>query len=276
MKRAALLTLFALVAGCGGGDVSTSHDGPATPSTPPGDDDDDDAPPPAGDPAQLSITRFEQQVLAAFDPYEPDEQQATYLGQYGATYTVSNATLTSTDLTWTVDVRNDGADAVSPFSVDFFRNAASAPSGQLGDERQEIASLAAGAVETLTFVIENADPGARTAWAVADTSDAIPETDEGDNVSTPAPVSIVEDEDWFSVYQTTGYAVQATLDSLPADYDLELWFQDGTLLRRSEKTGTQAEQVSVTAGANGTYFLRIYGKAGARSRTPYRLRVTVP
>lgn len=272
---ALVVSLGLLTAGCVGS-VGTSQTGdqPDDPGPSQGDDD-DDGPSPA-EPAQLSITRFEVASAASTDDYEPNDTTAFYLGGYGFEYTIDDATLAPTDLTYTVEVTNSGAPVTAPFNVEFFRNAAAAPSNQLGDLRQEIPALDAGASAEIVFDVANAEPGMLQSWAAADVSNAIPESDENDNVSASIAAAVAVDVDVFSVFQTAGYPLTISLSQLPADYDLELIGPNGSVLARSENDGTASESLSGTVGANGRYQVRVYGIGTARSATPYRLVITVP
>lgn len=267
----AITGLFA--AGCAG-NVGTSQTGDQPPDPPQGDDDDDGSTPSA--PAQLTITRFEVSAAAGTDDYEPNDTTAFYLGGYGFEYTIDDATIAPTDLTYTVEVTNSGAPVTSPFNVEFFRNASVAPASQLGDVRQEIPALDTGASAEIVFDVANAEPGTLQSFAAADVSNVIPETDENDNVSGAVSAAVTLDVDVFSVFQTAGFALNISLSQLPADYDLELIAPNGTVLARSQNDGTAAESLSGTVSADGTYRIRVYGFGNARSATPYRLVITVP
>lgn len=264
-----------LLAGCGG-NVGTSQTGdqPNNPG-PYGDDDDHDGSTPA-DPAQLSITRFEVEAAKGADDYEPNDTTPFYLGGYGYEYTIDDATIAPTELVYTVEVTNTGAPVTSPFNVEFFRNAPSAPVNQLGDVSQEIPALDTGASAEVVFRVDDADPGAPISWAVADANDLVDETDESDNVSTSVTANVALDVDVFSVYQTANFALDIRLDQLPADYDLELVSPSGTVLARSQNDGLAAEALNGTVTQTGTYSIRVYGFGTARSAQPYRLVITVP
>jgi len=263
-----------VTAGCVG-NVGTSQTGDQ-PDDPPQGDDDDDGSTPAPEPAQLTITRFEVASAASTDDYEPNDATAFYLGGYGFEYTIDDATIAPTHLTYTVEVTNSGGPVTSPFNVEFFRNSPVAPSNQLGDVREEIPALGTGESAEIVFDVTNADPGALQSWAAADVSNVIPETDENDNVSTAVAAAVADDVDVFSVFQTAGYPLTIGLSQLPANYDLELIGPSGNVLARSANTGTSSESLSGTVGADGTYKIRVYGNGSARSATPYRLVITVP
>lgn len=269
-----LVGFVALAAGCGG-NVGTSQTGDQPNPGPSGDDDDDDGSTPA-QPAQLAITRFDVAAAAATDDYEPNDTTPFYLGGYGYEYTIDDATIAPTELVYTVEVTNTGAPVTSPFNVEFFRNAASAPLNQLGDVSQEIPALDTGASAEVVFQIADADPGTPMSWAVADANDLIDETDESDNVSTGVSTNVALDVDVFSVYQTANYALNIKLDQLPADYDLELVSPSGTVIARSQNDGLAAETLNGTVTATGRYSVRVYGFGTARSAQPYRLVITVP
>lgn len=278
MRRSMLVTLgfTALLAGCGGS-IGTSQTGDRPDDPPPsqGDDDDDDAPQQEL-PAQLAITRFEVSAGASTDDYEPNDTTAFYLGGYGYEYMIDDATIAPTDLTYTVEVTNTGSPITAPFNVEFFRNAAVAPANQLGDMRQEIPALDAGASAEVAFDVTDADPGTLLSWTVADASNLIPETDENDNTSTGITANVATDVDVFSVYQTAGYPLTVKLDQLPADYDLEILAPNGSVIATSANDGTAAENLSGTVNTTGRYSIRVKGFGNARSATPYRLVITVP
>lgn len=83
------------------------------------------------------------------------------------------------------------------------------------------------------------------------------------------------DVDFFRL-QTLVYAgdrLQADLYDLPHDYDLCLYNPNQSLAACSTNPGTASEQVVVTAGSLGYYYIKVYSAGGASSVVqPYRIR----
>lgn len=81
------------------------------------------------------------------------------------------------------------------------------------------------------------------------------------------------DVDWFKFSSTTSKKkVRVRIYNLPADYDLELYSSNGTLLGSSLNGGTTNEGIYYNASSAGTYYVKVYGYAGASSNSPYTLR----
>jgi hypothetical protein len=70
------------------------------------------------------------------------------------------------------------------------------------------------------------------------------------------------DEDWFSFTVTVGQQFTVTLDSLPADFILQLLSPLQESLEFSQNDGTMAEQIVHTARMTGEYRARVYGFLG--------------
>ena len=87
-----------------------------------------------------------------------------------------------------------------------------------------------------------------------------------------AYLCVAGDEDWLSISTADGETLRATLDQLPADYDLALHDASGAFLTRSDRQGQDSESIEHLVSGGGTYFLRVYGYQGAHSALqPYRL-----
>ncbi|MCZ6690815.1 MAG: hypothetical protein O7H41_14580 [Planctomycetota bacterium] len=102
-----------------------------------------------------------------------------------------SAPVTMTTVTYQVTVSNLGGKAASSFRVDLYYDLASPPAmGAAGDASQTITSLAAGDVQTLTFVRTATPPGSYSSWVQVDTLDVVSESDETNNVRGPTNVNV--------------------------------------------------------------------------------------
>jgi hypothetical protein len=76
------------------------------------------------------------------------------------------------------------------------------------------------------------------------------------------------DADWYTVTTTASNPnFKATLTTLPADYDLELYNSSGTLITYSNAAGTTSESIIANGLGAGTFYLKVYGYAGATNAT---------
>lgn len=81
------------------------------------------------------------------------------------------------------------------------------------------------------------------------------------------------DVDWFRFSSSSKQRkVRVRIYNLPADYDLELYSSNGTLLGTSANGGTANEGVYFNASGTGTYYVKVYGYNGASSNTAYTIR----
>ncbi len=230
---------------------------------------------------QLSNFGFTQTGLK--DVYEPNDVSPHYLGDYGsgsATYTITSAYIDPVDVTYFADVTNFGATLNTSFDVDFYRNLAGAPAAEmLGDDWETVTNLQTNGVKRLYFTVPGF-PANQTqrSFVRIDTFDQIEESVEDNNLSDGLDVTIPGDEDWFAVYEQTGFLLQIELDQVPGDYDLELYYQDGSLLAYSDNPGFAEETIDyLTDKPNGLYYVRVYGADGAQdAANPYRLTIVVP
>jgi hypothetical protein len=81
------------------------------------------------------------------------------------------------------------------------------------------------------------------------------------------------DVDWFKFSSSSSQRkVRVRIYNLPADYDLELYSSNGTLLGTSANGGTANEGVFFNASGTGTYYVKVFGYNGASSNTAYTIR----
>jgi hypothetical protein len=91
----------------------------------------------------------------------------------------------------TVTVQNTGAGGAGPFSVDFYRDRASAPApAESGDYTCQSTGLSPGATFGCVFTTSYLDPGVYDTWAQADTQDEDNEADEGNNIAGPQALTV--------------------------------------------------------------------------------------
>lgn len=95
------------------------------------------------------------------------------------------------------------------------------------------------------------------------------------NTDNTAVISSSTDKDWFR-FSTTSSApkLQVTLTNLPADYDIKLYNSNGTQIGVSQNTGTTNETIKRNSNSAATYYLQVYGYAGAYNTSCYTLRVS--
>ncbi|MEO7487106.1 MAG: M4 family metallopeptidase [Ferruginibacter sp.] len=95
------------------------------------------------------------------------------------------------------------------------------------------------------------------------------------NTDNVALISSSTDKDWFTFTTTTAAPnFKVLLTNLPADYDIKLYNSAGTQLAVSQNSGSSDETITKNTTAAGTYYLQVYGYAGANSTNCYLLRVT--
>ena len=96
------------------------------------------------------------------------------------------------------------------------------------------------------------------------------------NVANTALISSSNDKDWFT-FTTTSAApkIKVSLTTLPADYDVKLYNSSGSTLATSQNGGTTSETIiRNTATTGATYYVQVYGYAGANSTSCYTLQVS--
>lgn len=78
-------------------------------------------------------------------------------------------------------------------------------------------------------------------------------------------ISSSTDEDWY--YFAAGGDVTITLSDLPADYDLYIYYWNGSYLNKSVRSGTQSE--SITYFASSTVKIRVVPKGSSYDPNAY-------
>jgi hypothetical protein len=107
----------------------------------------------------------------------------TWFSGVDLTVALNSAASNKTNVTVNYTVTNLGSSTSSPFNVDVWSNSASAPTvGSTGQSTAAIPALAGGASYTGSVAIANAS-ATGTAYAIVDTSNAVAETNEGNNIS---------------------------------------------------------------------------------------------
>ncbi len=93
------------------------------------------------------------------------------------------------------------------------------------------------------------------------------------NTNVNGLINPTGDVDHYKFVITTGGSITVTLGNLPGDYDVKILNSAGTQVAISQLGGTSAETINYTAAA-GTYYVQVFGYAGANSATVcYSLRV---
>ncbi len=99
--------------------------------------------------------------------------------------------LYGSDLLFTADVENTGSAPASGFTVAAFLDRDSAPtSGSGADDSSFVGTLAAGATTSVVFVVLDVSAGSYQAWLLADSTSAVTESNESDNIAGPLTVSV--------------------------------------------------------------------------------------
>ncbi len=90
----------------------------------------------------------------------------------------------------------------------------------------------------------------------------------GTNSPVRGTIKDANDEDWYC-FTVTGATpnVRATLTSLPANYDFEIYDVNNLRLRRGIRANFDDEAALINYMQPGTYLIRIYGVDGAHSET---------
>jgi C1A family cysteine protease len=85
------------------------------------------------------------------------------------------------------------------------------------------------------------------------------------------------DIDWFKVNNlTTKRNMKVQLTNLPADYDLQLYKANGSLLKTSANRGTTSEVINYNTSTVATYYIKVYGYNGAfNALNCYALKVSL-
>ncbi len=95
------------------------------------------------------------------------------------------------------------------------------------------------------------------------------------NTDNKAVISSSADKDWFK-FTTTSSAprLKVALTNLPADYDMRLYNSNGTQLAISQNDALTNETITRNTNSAATYYVQVYGYAGANSTACYTLRVS--
>jgi N-acetylneuraminic acid mutarotase len=103
----------------------------------------------------------------------------------------SGAVTIGQSVTLTATVTNASAvDVINTFSVDIYKNLASAPGAQPGDITCTVTTLAPQASATCSGTVTYSATGAYKVWAQADTTNTVTETHENNNVAGPVTVNV--------------------------------------------------------------------------------------
>jgi hypothetical protein len=80
-------------------------------------------------------------------------------------------------------------------------------------------------------------------------------------------------EDWFWFRAQRGDVIELRLDSLPANYDMEVYDRRGELVDHARRPGTMAEVIQFRAMDSGNYDVRVYRETinDCDSLSPYQL-----
>lgn len=98
----------------------------------------------------------------------------------------------------------------------------------------------------------------------------LPNTEYWAAICTPTDV------DYYGITVVAGQLIRPELWDLPADYDLDLYGPDRSLIARSTDAGTTMEWIEHTAAVGGPYYIKVYGKGGAFDADDiYRFKVTL-
>lgn len=276
IRSVVMLVAAMSVAGCGAQSNTDAEGVPQEESTPA------PTPQPTAAPQQMAQLKVESFSLAMTsapnDPYEPNDAAARYVGGPVALYDIYNGRIEPVEATFTVDLINVGNAAAAAFDVDLFIAGAPTAGGQRGAQTQPVTTLPAGGATSLTYTVKAGDTAASLKSVVkVDTMNAVVEGDETDNLSSELQAALgVKDVDWFSFDEDAGQTVEIRLENLPADYDIELYHQNGTKVGSSSAAGTVNERIVHTTTSTARYYVKVFGFQGASSETPYRLLMYVP
>ena len=94
------------------------------------------------------------------------------------------------------------------------------------------------------------------------------------NTDIKGTISPVNDIDHYRFHITTGGTITVTLQTLPANYNLDLLNASGTRIGRSNKNGTSNETINATV-TTGDYYAKVYPSGNASNATLcYTLKIT--
>jgi hypothetical protein len=98
----------------------------------------------------------------------------------------------------------------------------------------------------------------------------------GGNSSAAGYIESPDDVDRYRIQVGEGQTVQASLSTLPGDYNFRLEGEDGTSFAQGEGSGSDDKALGTGALSAGTYLLVVYSESGESSAdSAYTLRVSV-
>ncbi|HEV7782822.1 MAG TPA: pre-peptidase C-terminal domain-containing protein [Chitinophagaceae bacterium] len=97
------------------------------------------------------------------------------------------------------------------------------------------------------------------------------------NADIFSQIGSATDVDYYSFSNAAGASnINITLTNLPFDYDVYLFNSAGTQIGSSVASGTTSESIIYNTSVVGTYYVRVYGYAGAFSTSAcYKLRAAI-
>jgi putative hemolysin len=97
------------------------------------------------------------------------------------------------------------------------------------------------------------------------------------NTEIFALIDPASDIDWFKFNNTSSQSkIKVDLYNLPADYDLQLYKSNGSLIATSSHRGTTPEVIIYNTKTVGTYYIKVYGYNGAfNATTCYTLKASL-
>ena len=88
-------------------------------------------------------------------------------------------------------------------------------------------------------------------------------------------IETAEDEDWY-YFDVDGKEAHITMTSLPEDYDMTLYDDDGWSIASSVASGSSDEEITTTELSAGRYYIKIYAYYGSfNSEDSYLLQITL-
>ena len=93
------------------------------------------------------------------------------------------------------------------------------------------------------------------------------------NTDIKGTISPVNDIDHYRFHITTGGTITVTLQTLPANYNLDLLNASGKRIGRSGKNGISNETINATL-TTGDYYAKVYPSGSANNALCYTLKIT--
>lgn len=78
------------------------------------------------------------------------------------------------------------------------------------------------------------------------------------NTSFNGRIDKANDVDYYKFFITTGGSITLSLNNLPANYNLRLTSENGSVLATSARSGTSAESITFNVASNSSYFALVY------------------